>query len=136
MAATLTRGAGIPFCKRVDNANSHNSINTGTKRELVHPRIDLVGKLAAFQADDEGSIPFIRSNVFKHLHHGHSDILTSGLLLILTIVRCSFTPRAASWRLRLPASWSALRSAVGPSRICGAPGPASPRRPNRSPRLP
>jgi hypothetical protein len=38
----------------------------------------------AFQADDEGSIPFTRSNVFNDLVHGWSVILTSRLLLILT----------------------------------------------------
>jgi hypothetical protein len=44
----------------------------------------------AFQAYDEGSIPFTRSNLFNDLAHGHRAILTSVLLLILTNVRGLF----------------------------------------------
>jgi hypothetical protein len=35
----------------------------------------------AFQAYDEGSIPFTRSNRFNHLGRGHRAIPTSGLPL-------------------------------------------------------
>jgi hypothetical protein len=35
---------------------------------------------AAFQADDEGSIPFTRSNHFNHLDATDRPILTKGLL--------------------------------------------------------
>jgi hypothetical protein len=63
--------------------------------------------LAAFQAYDEGSIPFTRSNLFKHLRHGHVAILTKVLPLILTKPERLFSPRAASWPRPRPASWCA-----------------------------
>jgi hypothetical protein len=60
-----------------------------------------------FQAYDEGSIPFTRSNLFKDLCHSHRAILTSGLLLILTIVRALFARPCVSERRRPPVSSSA-----------------------------
>src|SRR5262249_60937144 len=91
-----------------DRGHDGHGINRGAERyKLSAPKarfracekskLPLIseGLSQAFQADDEGSIPFTRSSDFKHLHHGHSDILTSRLLLILTIVRRSFAPRAA-----------------------------------------
>jgi hypothetical protein len=44
----------------------------------------------AFQADDEGSIPFTRSNVFNRLRHVTLAVLTSRLLVVLTFVRHPF----------------------------------------------
>jgi hypothetical protein len=57
-----------------------------------------------FQADDEGSIPFTRSNVFSDLCHRRRPILTSGLLLILTNYLLLFASRAASSPRPRPAS--------------------------------
>jgi len=51
----------------VDKGNSIKGVKTGTKRKLIHWRIDLARRSEAFQADDEGSIPFTRSNVFNDL---------------------------------------------------------------------
>ena len=42
----------------------------------------------AFQADDEGSIPFTRSNLLKHRRHLTDLVRTSGLSRIAT-KRCS-----------------------------------------------
>jgi hypothetical protein len=50
-----------------DNSEFHNAIYEGSNREHVGRRLDLVGASTAFQADDEGSIPFTRSNDFSHL---------------------------------------------------------------------
>jgi hypothetical protein len=60
--------------------------------------------LGAFQAYDEGSIPFTRSNLFNDLTHGYRAILTRLLLLILTNVRYPFAPPAAFSPRRQPAS--------------------------------
>jgi hypothetical protein len=60
-------------------------------RAQVHAKVPRIGF-------DEGSIPFTRSNFFNHLRHGHSAILTGGLLLILTIVCHLFARRGASLR--------------------------------------
>jgi hypothetical protein len=54
--------------------------------EMYQPALILLMTATAFQADDEGSIPFTRSNVFNGLRHGRCSILTKGLLLILTNV--------------------------------------------------
>jgi hypothetical protein len=58
----------------------------------------------AFQAYDEGSIPFTRSNHFNYLRHGHRVILTSGLSVILTKPERLFAPRGVSWRRPRPAA--------------------------------
>jgi hypothetical protein len=81
--------------------------------EMYQPALILLKTATAFQADDEGSIPFTRSNVFKDLHHGCGAV-TSGLLLILTNVPHLFAPPAVSGRPPRPVSWSASRSAVAP----------------------
>ena len=78
----------------------------------------------AFQADDEGSIPFTRSNSFNDLPDSHRAILTSVLLLILT----NCPPSVLGWRavssLRLPpAACCAWRSVVRPSPIYADPAP-------------
>ena len=52
---------------QVDKIILLNGIKTGTNREYVHFCIGIMAILVAFQADDEGSIPFTRSNVFNHL---------------------------------------------------------------------
>jgi hypothetical protein len=55
-------------------------------------------KASDFQAEYEGSIPFTRSNVFKHFRHRSFSIRTSRLLLIRTIGRLLFeTPAAFSF---------------------------------------
>jgi hypothetical protein len=54
----------------VDKIIFPNRIKTGTNREFIHCRIDSIRPLGAFQADDEGSIPFTPSNHFKHLAVG------------------------------------------------------------------
>src|SRR5262245_17125289 len=56
--------------------------------------VDLMELPGAFQADDEGSIPFTRSNLFKHLRHLIGSIPTSGLLLIPTNCPLSFRGEA------------------------------------------
>ncbi len=70
--------------------------------------VEITTAAADFQADDEGSIPFTRSNVFNDLRHDRQVILTSGLLLILTndrrFVRCPFARRAACGRRLRPVS--------------------------------
>ena len=86
-----------------------------------------------FQADDEGSIPFTRSTIFKHLHHFDSAILTSGLLLILTNCLLLFGSPAACARLPQPASWFAWRRSAAPSLTCADQLLASPHRSGRSP---
>jgi hypothetical protein len=53
----------------------------------------------AFQADDEGSIPFTRSNHFNGLEADRSVIPTSGLLLIPTNPPFLFL---AACRFRMP----------------------------------
>jgi hypothetical protein len=60
--------------------------------EKCHSLLNYKGFPTAFQADDEGSIPFTRSNIFKYLCHGHHLVLTSRLSLILTNVRLPFGP--------------------------------------------
>ena len=50
-----------------DKSKFHNALYEGSNREHVGRRLDLVGATTAFQADDEGSIPFTRSNVFNGL---------------------------------------------------------------------
>ena len=77
----------------VDTGYLLNDVKGDTKGELVHQGIEAIVVLVAFQADDEGSIPFTRSNVFKRLGATALPILTTRLLLILTIVRRSFAPR-------------------------------------------
>jgi hypothetical protein len=47
----------------VDKRELPRQVSTGTKGEFVHRRIELRYVLEAFQADDEGSIPFTRSNL-------------------------------------------------------------------------
>jgi hypothetical protein len=96
--------------------------------EMYQPALILLKTATAFQADDEGSIPFTRSNVFKDLRHSRRSILTSGLLLILTNVRHLFTPLSASERPRQPVSWSAWRSAAIPWQTYVVPALASLRR--------
>jgi hypothetical protein len=46
-----------------------NGTKRGTKREDVGMAIENIGRAEAFQADDEGSIPFTRSNLFNDLAH-------------------------------------------------------------------
>jgi hypothetical protein len=56
--------------RRSDNSEFLNPLYEGLKREHVGRRLDLVGASTAFQADDEGSIPFTRSTLyFKHNLH-------------------------------------------------------------------
>jgi hypothetical protein len=57
-----------------------------------------------FQADDEGSIPFTRSNFFKGLRDGLPAIPTERLLIIPTLDRRSFAPRATFWSRPPPAA--------------------------------
>ena len=59
-----------------------------------------------FQADDEGSIPFTRSNRFNYLVDGPAAILTSRLFVILTNVRLLFAAPGASSHLPRSAAWS------------------------------
>jgi hypothetical protein len=49
-----------------------------------------------FQAEYEGSIPFTRSNVFRHFSHHRSSILNRRLPLILFRYLLLFAPFAAS----------------------------------------
>ena len=49
-----------------------------------------------FQAEYEDSIPFTRSNLFKHFTHSQFSIWTSRLPLIRTLNRLSFARRGAS----------------------------------------
>jgi hypothetical protein len=49
---------------RSDNSDFHNALNEGLNRELVGRSLELIGASTAFQADDEGSIPFTRSTLF------------------------------------------------------------------------
>jgi hypothetical protein len=51
-----------------DKSKFHNALYEGSNREHVGRRLDLVGASTAFQADDEGSIPFTRSNEFNDLY--------------------------------------------------------------------
>ena len=44
-----------------DKSEFHNALNEGSNGEHVGRHLDLVGASTAFQADDEGSIPFTRS---------------------------------------------------------------------------
>jgi hypothetical protein len=60
---------------------------------------------SAFQAYDEGSIPFTRSNHFNDLRHDHRAILTKRLPLILTKPEHLFSLRAVSWHPSRPAAW-------------------------------
>jgi hypothetical protein len=57
---------------------------------LLAPAFSCATAAANFQADDEGSIPFTRSNIFRHLRHLTDFILTSRVLLILTNCLLSF----------------------------------------------
>jgi hypothetical protein len=102
----------------VDTGHLLNDVKGDTKGELVHQDIEAIVVLVAFQADDEGSIPFTRSNVFKCLRSNRPAIPTSGLLLIPTNVPLPFASPGVSWRQRRLASWSAWRSAVGLWRTC------------------
>jgi len=72
----------------VDKKDSPNSAKTGTNGENVHTSIDSSWDLPAFQADDEGSIPFTRSNLFNHLGHVSNSRFKSGLQAKLRL----FTP--------------------------------------------
>jgi hypothetical protein len=49
-----------------------------------------------FQAEYEGSIPFTRSNDFRHFSHHRSSILSRRLPLILSRYLLLFAPLAAS----------------------------------------
>ena len=55
-------------------------------------------KFEDFQAEYEGSIPFTRSNDFKHLSRRRLSIRTSRLMLVRTNVRLLFELPGASWR--------------------------------------
>jgi hypothetical protein len=57
--------------------------------------VELARGSGAFQADDEGSIPFTRSNHFNDLHHLADFIPTRRLLLIPTDCPLSFRDFAA-----------------------------------------
>jgi hypothetical protein len=57
---------------------------------FVHQMLECSMKSTAFQADDEGSIPFTRSNVFNRLRHVTLAVLTSRPLVVLTFVRQPF----------------------------------------------
>jgi hypothetical protein len=74
----------------VDTGHLLNDVKGDTKGELVHQGIEVIVVLVAFQADDEGSIPFTRSNVFNRLRHFSLAVLTSRLLVVLTFVRHPF----------------------------------------------
>jgi len=80
------RGAAVPFRQ----AKIPIFAQWAETNQNVGSCFDIVEAPRAFQADDEGSIPFTRSNVFNDLCHRRRPILTSGLLLILTNVRRSF----------------------------------------------
>jgi hypothetical protein len=71
------------------------------KRHNVGTRLVWTTALDAFQADDEGSIPFTRSNVLKHLRHG-PDFIPTRLLLLYAV--CSRNnARLFSWLVLVPA---------------------------------
>ena len=65
-------------------------------RDLSEEPLKNLAKAFDFQAEYEGSIPFTRSNLFKHLLHPQFSIRTSRLALIRTNVRLLFAMRAAS----------------------------------------
>jgi hypothetical protein len=90
-----------------DKSKFHNALYEGSNREHVGRRLDLVGATTAFQADDEGSIPFTRSSHFKLLAATGRSIPTSGLLLIPTNHLHLFVLPAVSVCPMPPAAWSA-----------------------------
>jgi hypothetical protein len=86
-ALLLTSRAWKPFVSFEKLSGQKNPFLAPKK--LKQPLISLAFS-EAFQADDEGSIPFTRSNDFNGLCHVRHLILTRGLMLILTIVRLLF----------------------------------------------
>jgi hypothetical protein len=60
--------------------------------------VENTAKIQDFQAEYEGSIPFTRSNDFKHLSRRQLSIRTSRLILIRTNVRLLFELPGASCR--------------------------------------
>ncbi len=53
--------------------------NRGKRHSVVRTGAQTSEYSEAFQAYDEGLIPFTRSNSFKYLRHAHRAILTSSL---------------------------------------------------------
>src|SRR5262249_46373761 len=63
-------GRGVRMLQ-VDRAEFANPISASINAESVHQRLELAQILQAFQADDEGSIPFTRSNLKIAKRNGH-----------------------------------------------------------------
>jgi hypothetical protein len=61
-------------------------------------RLETIQLPKPFQAEYEGSIPFTRSNVFKHLSRRQLSIRTIKLVPIRTNVRLLFELPGAFWR--------------------------------------
>jgi hypothetical protein len=95
--------------------------------------LEIIEIAAPFQADDEGSIPFTRSNDFNGLYDDRSVILNRVLLLILNPDQFLFAPRAAFQRPPRPVFWFAWRIAEAPWLTYAAPEPASVHRSNPRP---
>src|SRR4051794_41282805 len=56
--------------------------NGGRKRELVRMALGWLEARGGFQADDEGSIPFTRSNVLNDVRHASRSIPTQPPLCV------------------------------------------------------
>ncbi len=65
--------------------------------DLSEKPLKNLAKASDFQAEYEGSIPFTRSNFFKHFSRSQLFIRTRKLALIRTNVRRLFGRRDASW---------------------------------------
>jgi hypothetical protein len=115
------RAVGLPPISHqnpvVDKVDFLNDIKGGTKAEHVHQGLETTRYFVAFQADDEGSIPFTRSNDFNGLTHATLAVPTSRLL-----ISCSgkCPRRTGRWR---PSSvnssaWQLSKAATSASTPC------------------